>query len=141
MISSDAAGRTLPVARVRLLARALRRRCPQCGSNGYFATWFKLAERCPHCGLASERVAGHFVGAVGVNTIVTFGLLLIALLGGTWVLYPDVRFLPLMAICGAVAIVTPILFWPFSQTLWTAADLAMRPATVSELDPRYTADI
>lgn len=139
--SPGATERTLPIARSRLLLRALRRRCPQCASNGYFVSWFKLAERCPRCGLASERVAGHFVGAVGVNTIVTFGLLLIALLAGTWVLYPDVRFLPLMAICGVVALATPVFFWPFSQTLWTAADLAMRPATESELDPRYTAEI
>lgn len=73
--------------------------------------------------------------------MVTFGVLLAALLGGTWALYPDVRFVPLMTLCGLVALVTPILFWPFSQTLWTAADLAMRPATESELDPRYTAHI
>ncbi|MFN0027994.1 MAG: hypothetical protein ACKV2O_12575 [Acidimicrobiales bacterium] len=130
--------RTLPVPRSRLVLRALRRHCPQCGSGGYFVSWFKLALRCPRCGLASERVAGHFVGAVGVNTMVTFGLLLVALLGGTWALYPEVRFLPLVAICGTVALATPVLFWPFSQTLWTAADLAMRPATESELDPRYT---
>ncbi len=33
--------RTLP------LLRALRRHCPQCGSNDYFVSRFKLNERCP----------------------------------------------------------------------------------------------
>lgn len=129
---------THPVNRWTLLGRALRRRCPQCGSKGFFASWFKLNEHCPNCGIACERVAGHFVGAVGFNTIFSFGMLLIVLLLGTWAMYPDIRVIPLLAICFATALVMPILFWPLSQTLWMAFDLAWRPADESELDPRYT---
>ncbi|MEZ5263057.1 MAG: hypothetical protein R2755_15100 [Acidimicrobiales bacterium] len=36
-------------------------------------------------------MAGHFVGAVGFNTIFSFGMLLIVLLSGTWAMYPDIR--------------------------------------------------
>ncbi len=129
---------THPVNRWTLLGRALRRRCPQCGSKGFFASWFKLNDHCPNCGIACERVAGHFVGAVGFNTIFSFGMLLIVLLSGTWAMYPDIRVIPLLALCFATALVMPILFWPLSQTLWMAFDLAWRPADESELDPRYT---
>lgn len=82
-------------------------------------------------------MAGHFVGAVGFNTIFSFGMLLIVLLLGTWAMYPDIRVIPLLA-GTATAIVMPILFWPFSQTLWMAFDLAWRPADEAELDPRHT---
>jgi uncharacterized protein (DUF983 family) len=137
----DPAVPTHPVNRWRLLGRALRRRCPQCGHKGFFASWFKLNERCLHCGIASDRVAGHFVGAVGFNTIFTFGMLLIALLVGTGLSYPDFNVPLMMGVCFATAIIVPILFWPFSQTLWMAFDLGWRPADESELDPRYTATL
>jgi uncharacterized protein (DUF983 family) len=130
-----------PVSRWRLLGRALRRRCPQCGDKGVFASWFKMNERCPTCGLSTDRVAGHFVGAVGFNTIFSFGMLLVVLLLGTWWMYPDIAVVPLMAMCFATAVLVPILFWPFSQTLWQAFDLGWRPAEESELDPRYTATL
>jgi uncharacterized protein (DUF983 family) len=130
---------THPVNRWLLLGRALRRRCPQCGSKGLFDGWFKRTERCPNCGLASERVAGHFVGAVGFNTIFSFGVLLIVLLAGTALSYPDIAVAKMMVAGFGAAIFVPMLFWPYSQTLWTAFDLAWRPADESELDPRYTA--
>lgn len=103
-----------------------------------FARWFKLNSHCPRCGIASERVAGHFVGAVGFNTIFSFGVLLIVLLVGTWLSYPDIAVVEMMVAGFTAAIVVPLLFWPFSQTLWMAFDLAWRPADESELDPRYT---
>lgn len=132
---------THPVNRWRLLGRALRRRCPQCGNAGFFAGWFKLNERCPICGIASDRVAGHFVGAVGFNTIFSFGILLVVLLAGTGLMYPDFKVVPMLIACLSTALFVPLLFWPFSQTLWMAFDLAWRPAEESELDPRYTADL
>jgi uncharacterized protein (DUF983 family) len=135
----DRAVTTHPVNRWRLLGRALRLRCPQCGSKGFFLSWFKLNERCPVCGIASDRVAGHFVGAVGFNTIFTCGMLLVALLVTTGLSYPDLNLWLMLAVCFGTAIITPILFWPFSQTLWMAFDLGWRPADESELDPRYTA--
>ncbi len=106
-----------------------------------FAHWFKMNERCTTCGLASERVEGHFVGAVGFNTIFSFGVLLIVLLLGTWAMFPDLNVPLLLGICFAAAALTPLLFWPFSQSLWQAFDLGWRPAQESELDPRYTATL
>jgi hypothetical protein len=36
-----------------------------------------------------------------------------------------------------LAAAVPVLFWPLSQTLWTAIDITMRPVTREELDPRF----
>ncbi|MCC6433998.1 MAG: DUF983 domain-containing protein [Acidimicrobiales bacterium] len=130
---------TLPVRRPALLGRALRRRCPQCGGKGFFSSWFKLNDHCPTCGIASEREDGHFVGAVGFNTIFSFGALLITLLVGTWATYPHIPVVAMLAVCFGTAIVVHMLFWPFSQTLWMAFDLGWRPATEEELDPAYLA--
>lgn len=129
-----------PVARWALLGRALRRRCPQCGDRGFFSSWFKLNDHCPTCGIASEREEGHFVGAVGFNTIFSFGALLVTLLVGTGLTYPDFPVVTMLAACLGCAVVVPLLFWPFSQTLWMAFDLGWRPAGVNELDPRYVAE-
>jgi hypothetical protein len=96
-----------------------------------------MAERCPNCGLRTDRVVGHWIGAVGVNTIVSFAVLLVTLAVGFIVTYPDVPVVPMLIVALAVAVFVPLFFWPFSQTLWTAVDLAMRPAERSELDPRY----
>lgn len=96
-----------------------------------------MRERCPGCGLRTERVVGHFVGAVGINTIFSFATMAITLVAAFILTYPELPIVPLLALGLGVAIFVPILFWPFSQTLWTAIDLAMRPAERSELDPRY----
>ena len=120
-----------------LVGRAMRRRCPCCGGGGLFSSWFTMAPRCPTCGLASDRVVGHWIGAVGMNTIVSFGALAIVLVVGMLLTYPDIPPFPLLGAALATAIGVPLLFWPFSQTLWTAIDIMMRPITVEELDPRY----
>lgn len=119
-----------------LVTRALRRRCPFCGGRP-FDGYFTLAPRCDTCGLLTDRVAGHWVGAVGINTIVSFAALLIALVVGIVAMYPDLRVAPLLALTLPVAALVPIAFWPLSQTLWTAIDIAMRPVTRDEIDPRY----
>ena len=120
-----------------LVRRALRRRCPYCGSRGFLQSWFKLAERCPNCGLATDRVVGHWVGAVGMNTMLTFGALFLVLFVGLVASYPDIAVVPVLAASVAVAVILPIVAWPYSQTLWTAIDIMMRPVTSEELDPRY----
>ncbi len=120
-----------------LVSRALRRRCPHCGSKGIFTSWFRMAERCPNCGLATDRVVGHWIGAVGMNTIITFGVLFVVLAIGLIGSYPEIDPLPILVIAVVTALVVPLLAWPYSQTLWTAVDIVMRPVTPDELDPRF----
>ena len=49
-----------------------------------------MVERCPKCNLRFERIEGHWVGAVGVNTIFSFALLFLGLAIFFFVTYPDI---------------------------------------------------
>lgn len=103
-----------------------------CGSNHVFRRGFLIRERCPRCGFKFERVEGHFIGAIAMNTIVAFGLMLVAIVVGIVLTYPDVPFLPVATVAVAIALVVPLAFLPASRTLWTAVDLWMRPAEADE---------
>ena len=89
---------TLPV----LLWRGFWRRCPQCGSAGIFDTWFKLRPRCPRCHFPLQREEGYWIGGIGMNTVVTFGLVGISLLVSFIVTWEDRRgaavFIPAFAV-------------------------------------------
>ena len=62
-----------------------------------------------------------------MNTIVTFGLLAVVIVGGLVLWYPDVPVVPLMLATVAIAVLVPVLCYPVSSTLWAAVDLAMHP--------------
>jgi uncharacterized protein (DUF983 family) len=119
----------------RMLARAALRRCPYCGGRGWFTSWFKKTERCVDCGYGPERQDGFVLGAVAINTIVTFGVILMVLVTGVIVTYPDIPALPIVIPSVVLGALVPILFFPLSHTIWAAIDLAMRP-----LDPAEEAD-
>ncbi|MEM7337699.1 MAG: DUF983 domain-containing protein [Actinomycetota bacterium] len=118
----------------RMLRRGATRRCPVCGQGGLFHRWFVMTERCPRCGLVFERIEGHWIGAIGINTIVSFGVLAIVLVAGLALTIPDVPAVRLLVVNLTVGIATPSLFQPFSRTLWTAIDIAMRPLDAHEVD-------
>ena len=120
-----------------MLVRGARRRCPRCGSNGVFSTWFRMVERCPGCGLRFEREEDFFLGAYVVNLGVTEGLLGVALFAYFLRLTanPGTPVLPVLIAGGALAVGAPVLFFPFSRTIWAAIDLAMRPVPRDEAEP------
>ncbi len=117
----------------RMLARGCVKHCPVCGQGHLFRRWFTMRERCPGCGLRFERIEGHWTGDLGINTIVSFGALLITLLVGVFSTYPDVPAGPLLLAAVGVAAVVPFAFFPFSKTIWLALDLMMRPLEAGEL--------
>jgi len=96
-----------------------------------------MVDRCPTCGLASDREVGHWIGAIGINTILSFGALAVVLVIGLVASYPDIAVVPLLVAALATAVLVPLFVWPYSQTLWMAIDLMMRPVRAEELDPRY----
>lgn len=106
-----------------LLVRALARRCPQCGAPGIFRNYWSLREHCPRCGYRFEREEGYFLGAYALNLIaaefITIALLVSFLVRTdySWVVL-EIIFIPL-------AILLPILFFPFARTLWMALDLTI----------------
>lgn len=121
-----------------MLLRGLFGRCPVCGGRHLFHRWFRMVDRCPTCSLHFERVEGHWIGAIGVNTVCVMGLMLIVLAAVTFSLFPDPPpTWPLMSAEVTIALLGPLVFFPASRTLWTAIDLMMRPLRPGEVDPRF----
>ena len=67
----------------RMLLRGCVKHCPVCGQGHLFVRYFRMIDRCPRCGLRFERLEGHWTGDLGINTIVSFGTLLITLFVGS----------------------------------------------------------
>ena len=92
-----------------------------------------MVDRCPRCGLRFERVEGHWLGAIAINTVVTelaFGAVLIGSIMATW---PDPPWGLILAAGVTVNILVPLAFYPVSKTLWTAVDLVVRPMELEEI--------
>jgi len=124
----------------KLLLRGAIGRCPVCGRGGQFRRWFHMRERCHNCDLLYERVEGHWIGYIGVNTVIVMGLMLVVLATVAFTTAATEGDLPsgqLMAALVAIAVVGPLLFFPPSRMLWTAMDLLMRPLKPGEVDPRF----
>ena len=121
----------------RMLFRGCVGRCPVCGSRKIFHRWFSMVERCPTCALHFERVEGHWIGAIGVNTVVITATMLILLMAVTFALFPNPIPQVMIAVELAIAGLGPLLFFPASRTLWSAIDLLMRPLNFGEVYPRF----
>ncbi|MGI9611607.1 MAG: hypothetical protein ACR2QO_01770 [Acidimicrobiales bacterium] len=93
-----------------------------------------IAQDCPRCGLHFERIEGHWIGALGINTVVSFGAILVSLIVGLGATLPDPPVLPLIGVNVAIAVIVPLAFYPVSRTLWTGIDIAMRPLEPHEID-------
>ncbi|MPZ86465.1 MAG: hypothetical protein GEU81_00055 [Nitriliruptorales bacterium] len=78
--------------------RALRRRCPRCGSRDIWLRWGQLRTRCLGCGYPFEHEEGYWVGAMIVNLGMAEGLFAMVLLGGIALTWPRVAWThPLIA--------------------------------------------
>lgn len=100
-----------------------------------------MKEDCPRCALHFERIEGHWIGAIGINTILSFGTLAVTLLTGLIVTRANSHLGALLVTGVAVSILAPTLFFPVSRTLWTAIDVAMRPLEPHEVDWSVVAGI
>ena len=115
----------------KLVGRALLAHCPICGQRKIF-TRLKMAERCPRCGFVFERQEGHFIGAVGINTVVTAVAITGSLIVGLVLSSPDLAVVPILVVTLSIAIFLPIVFHPASRMLWTAIHLMMQPLEPGE---------
>lgn len=59
---------------------------------------------------------------MALNLVVTEGLFLAVFIGMIVATWPDVPWAAVLAITVLLSIVTPVLFHPFSRTLWVAAE-------------------
>ena len=117
-----------------MLWRALRRRCAVCGQGHLFRRWLFMVDDCPRCHLHFERAAGTWTGAVGLNTVVSFGATLATVLGIFLFTYPSVPITTMAIATASVAVVVPIGFLPYSKTIWLAIDLATSPLEAGEAE-------
>lgn len=104
------------------MVRGTTRRCPRCGSGGLFAGWFKIRERCPRCALPLEREEGGFLGAMTLNYAFTAAVWIALLVVWLVVDLPDLHVAALTVASLAVAAIVPLMFWPFSKTIWASID-------------------
>lgn len=116
------------------MLRAVTLRCPWCaGRRTFIRGWFHRHDRCRTCGLRWRREEGFELGAVTMNTIVTFGALTAAMVIGFVMTAPDIPVLPFVLSLAGVAVVVPIVIYPFTYTMWLAFDLAVHPPEAAEL--------
>jgi len=117
-------------------ARALRRRCPNCGAGPVITRWIYTVPACPRCRLRLDRgEADYFLGAIVFNMAFAEGLFaagLLAVLLWTWP-NPPWNALYYGGIAGLI--VAPILFYPYSKLLWLAFDLVFRPLRPEDFEP------
>lgn len=111
-----------------MFGRAFLLRCPRCGSRGILRTWFKMQKRCPKCGLALDRGESedYWLGGYAINLIVSETIALIGTLiyiVNTW---PEMPYAVWVGV--TLAALTPVVFYPFSRTVWLAWDLSFRPS-------------
>ncbi|HEY7683599.1 MAG TPA: DUF983 domain-containing protein [Gemmatimonadales bacterium] len=119
---------------LRLFSRALQLRCPRCAGHPVFASWLRMVERCPACGMRTARgEEGYVVGAYMFN-IIAAELVWAGVVGALiWFTWPDPPWEYLLYGSGLLMIVLPFLCYPFSRTLFLAFDLLFRPAEDTEV--------
>ena len=124
---------------MKTLWRGLTMACGVCGCRGLFSSWgmFAMVQDCPNCGLHFERMEGHSLGAVAVNTVVSSGLVLTVVTLALVIFGTDVSTAFLLLVAAPVGLVFPVLFDPVSRTLWNALELLMRPAQPDELNQGF----
>ena len=126
------------------MGRAVRLRCAWCGSrHGILRGWFGRHDSCQHCGLSVQRgEEGFELGAATINTIITFGTVIIA--AAVWIMAtsPDIPVAPLIVVLCSVAVGLPVFLYPFTHTIWFVVELLMdppSPAALAEADRRRVA--
>jgi uncharacterized protein (DUF983 family) len=118
---------------VQLFWRAARLHCPNCGGGPLFDRWVKMRDRCPICGIRLARgEEGYQVGAYMFNMVAAeliFALIFVAIVVYTW---PTPPWTWLLYGGVLLMLIVPVLFYPFSKTLFLAFDLLFRPPTAED---------
>jgi uncharacterized protein (DUF983 family) len=119
-----------------MFSRGFTRRCARCGSGHLFRNYFAMVADCPGCALHFEREQGYWAGALAINIIVTGGLFAVVFAALLIATIPEVPVAPLLAILVPIVVLVPIIYYPFSKTVWVAVDRAF----LQKLDPNERHD-
>src|SRR3954470_3283519 len=98
-----------------MFSRAIRLKCPRCGSGGILRHWLKMKDRCPGCGLALERGEDHdfWLGAYAINLVIAEAICVIIAFIVLWRTWPAWRAAQWTA--AVLALAMPFIFFPFSR--------------------------
>ena len=123
-----------PTRAARLLWRAARLRCPNCGGGSIFLSFGRLRPDCPTCGLQLDRgESDYFLGAYLFNLVAVellFAALMLVVLLATW---PSPPWALLEWGGAALMVAGAVLCYPFAKTMWLAFDVMFRPVQREEL--------
>jgi uncharacterized protein (DUF983 family) len=109
------------------VARALRLRCPRCGTGRIFRSWLAVHRTCPDCALGLEPEPGYYLGAIYLNYGLTILLALpAALLALRWY---EPKYVTIPAILFCVAF--PSWFVRYAKALWLNLDYLRTTSTRS----------
>jgi uncharacterized protein (DUF983 family) len=114
---------------------AMLLRCPRCGGRGIWRSWFTMKDRCPACGQDFERgeTSDFWIGAYLIYLVVA-ELSAVVVAGVMWAtLGSRVSFNVLWGASMALAVLMPVLFYPFSRDLWLAVDIHIRPSEAGDM--------
>jgi uncharacterized protein (DUF983 family) len=114
----------MPTSRATAFARGFTRHCPRCGSGKLFRHYLTMVPDCPRCGLHFEREQGYWTGAIAVNFVCVGAVFAVTFLVAMILTVPDVPVGLMLAIFVPLAALGPILWYPFSKTVWVAVDRA-----------------
>lgn len=95
--------------------------------------WLGKHPRCRSCGIRWRREEGFELGPLSLNIVVTFLVLTVAMTVAFVRTSPDIPVLPVVALCAGIAVVLPIVLYPFTYTVWLVLDLVARPPSAAEL--------
>lgn len=94
-------------------------------------------QRTARCGLRLDRgEEGYSLGAVLFNLIAAEACFVVGLVGIMLLTWPHPPWDAMFWGGIALMILLPIVFFPFSKTLWLAFDMIFRPSLPGDHDPR-----
>lgn len=103
-----------------ILRCSFRLKCPRCREGALFQTYFKMFTHCEVCNLKFERESGYFVGAMYLN----YGATVLIAFPSYFLVetFTAVPFLINLGIWGLFSAIFPVLFYPYSKSLWLNFD-------------------
>lgn len=91
----------------------------------------RLATTCPRCELRYEREEGYWLGAILINTAATIGLFGLGMIVWAVATWPDPPWGLMTGVGIAFNLIAPIVFYPYSKTLWVAIEITAHPPEVA----------
>jgi uncharacterized protein (DUF983 family) len=116
----------------KLLKRGLLLQCPYCGQGGIIKYPFWITQCCPRCGYRFAPESGYFLGGYAINLVgvEVLGLIVVVII----LLRSNLSLLEQEVLGIGAAVLLPIIFFPWSRTIWMALDLTLQGDLHLELE-------